>query len=144
MPYQNYIAFLVGVFDKFIPLQLVYPVKNQLCHHRMVTKWFCYNQLEVLLSAYLGTLLDCVLKFHPWIEKAWHDGDRACPALHATADSLGNKWRQYLKETVANIIIISYTLYQTADLFKLLPHVWLPASSVYYQKRLLQYFICTH
>src|SRR6266508_4354489 len=95
--YQHYITFLVKVVDAHVPFQPVYPVNNQLPHHRMVREWPCYHQLKVLVSGHFGALPNSILQFHAWVQEIWHHSDKAGSTCHTEADSFSNKWRQYLK-----------------------------------------------
>src|SRR5215217_2914830 len=98
MTYQHHVTFLVRLANAAILLQLIYPINDQLHHFRMIRQRLCYDELEVLVSAYHRTLLDSVFQLQSRIQKIRHHSDKARSNCHALTDSFSNEWRQYLEE----------------------------------------------
>src|SRR5215203_3301847 len=109
----------------------------------MIRERLCYDELEVVVSAYHRTLLDGVFQLHSRIQKIWHHSDKVGSNCHALTDSFSNEWRQYLEERIIDIVVACPQLCQRANLFKLEPNVGFSASSVHYQKGLFQ-LVCKH
>src|SRR5687767_799385 len=64
MAYQYDVTFPIRLANALALFQIIYPINYQLLHHWMIRERLCYHELQVLVSAYLGALLDSIFQFH--------------------------------------------------------------------------------